>query len=94
MYIAASATIQNVTKRLRSDDPNVETFYKHCRDFLVECEEHIQSRCHIDNFYSLACLSPKVTINLGQPSLIQVISRVPYLKDIVDCQNLDREWRQ
>lgn len=93
--LAATSTIQSIARDIGHDYPDIMTFYAHCRDFLRECVRQILSRFDsIGQFDFLSCLSPEVVQNLTLPSLFPLFERLPYLKDEVDVQQADLEWRQ
>ena len=40
------------------------------------------------------CINPENATALRSPSLAQILARLPYLNDIIQINELDREWRQ
>ena len=96
IYIGVKATeiIQSITNDTGMNHPDVELFYSHCKEFLIECIKQIQSRFDTVKFDFLSCLFPEVAFNLAVPSLSGVYAQLPYLKDVSVLQDADTEWRQ
>lgn len=93
--IAAFSTIQSIVSDVGDDHEDVKVFYSQCQSFLRECIKQIRSRFdNINSFDFLSCLSPEVAKALTLPTLTPVFSKLPYLKDVVDAQQADLEWRQ
>ena len=44
--------------------------------------------------YMVDCINPKNTTALHPPSLAPIIAQLPYLNDIIQVNELDREWMQ
>ena len=93
--IAATDTLNSITKDIGESHPDVQMFLNHCREFLIECVHQIQYRFHdLDKFEFVECLSPSTAYSMKVPSLVHCLKHMPYLKDIVDVHALDSEWRQ
>ena len=90
----AAETIESIAKDI-GYYPDIKMFYSHCRHFLIECVQLIQTKFdQIDKSEFLYCLRPEVAYNLLVPSLSTVYQQLPYLQEIADLSDVDREWRQ
>ncbi len=93
--VAASTTIQEMmTTGARPCD--LDTFRNDCKKFLIECIHQIQVRFDLKSeIHDIAeCLLPRNASSGIPPSLAEITKKLPYVREILDVNELDREWRQ
>ena len=90
--VAATATMQEIKDGAKPED--VAKFQQDCKNFLIEAINQIKRRFDVDSdiFCLLECILPGNASALLPPSLSQVLTKFPFLKEI-DSTKLDLEWR-
>ncbi|XP_028402033.1 uncharacterized protein LOC114524975 [Dendronephthya gigantea] len=97
VYVGPCAidTIRTIEDGIGKDHPDVQLFFTHCRNFQIESVKQILLRFDdCSKFDFLSFLTPVSAYSLSPPSLSQVYSQFPNLKDVADLRETDREWRQ
>eukprot|EP00795_Rhopilema_esculentum_P005735 gene5735-10989_t len=91
--VAASSTLQEMIGARRQD---METFKNDCRNFMIESLKQIKARFDVSSEIHdvVECLQPKNAASLQPLSLRLVTKILPYVKDISNTSDLDREWRE
>ena len=92
--ILATSTLHSIREECEKDHPSISLFLSQCKDFLVEAVHQIQDRfgdCQKLDFLSF--LSPSFAYSLKIPSLSGLFQEMPFLKEIADLQEVDKEWR-
>ena len=91
--VAATTTLQEMTGARSCD---VDTFRNDCKNFLIECIHQIKARFDIKSeIHDIAeSLKPQNASQVAPPSLGPIADKLPYLKESLDIDELDREWRQ
>jgi hypothetical protein len=92
--LGATATIHEIASVAGKAD--VDNFLTTCKNFLIESILQIQSRFDLDDpvHEIVQCLLPSNAAALKPRSLRSICQKLPYLKDTIDLNKLDMEWRQ
>lgn len=92
--MGATATLQEIEVGAKKED--VDKFYTDCKNFLIDSVLQIQSRFDLNAEYHdiVQCLRPCNAANLNPSSLANICEKLPYLKNVIDINRLDMEWRQ
>ena len=92
--LRATDTINGIADDIRRNHPDIQFFYTHCRDFLIETVQQILLRLvDVDKFNFLSFLTPASTYALSLSSLSHVYRKLPYLKDVADMSEAKTERR-
>ena len=91
--MAATATLREIAAGAKED---VSAFRSYCRNFLVESIYQIQKRFDLDaEIHDIVqCTLPQNAASTIPPSLEGICQKLPYLKEILNTEKLDREWRE
>ena len=92
--LQATDTISGIADDIGRDHPDIQLFYTHCRNFLIETVKQILSRFDdVDKFNFLSFLTPASAYVLSPSSLSHMYRKLPYLKDVADMNQAEKEWR-
>ena len=92
--VKASHTMREIIDNLGDKHNDVQMFFSHCKNFLIELVGQIKKRFEdCQNFKFLSCLSPKIAHNLSVPSFAEIYESLPYLTEVADLEDVDKEWR-
>ena len=77
-------------------EEDVSAFRSCCRNFLVESIDQIQKRFDLDaEIHDIVqCTLPQNAASTIPPSLEGICQKLPYLREILNTEKLDREWRE
>ena len=91
--MAATATLREIAAGAKED---VSAFRSHCRNFLVESIYQIQKWFDLDaEIHDIVqCTLPQNVASTIPPSLEGICQKLPYLKEILNTEKLDHEWRE
>eukprot|EP00794_Sanderia_malayensis_P001866 gene1866-2107_t len=92
--MAATNTLSETEMRgARSSD--LQTYRYDCRNFLIEIIHQIQKRFDMKGAYHdmVDCINPKNASTLYPSSLGPIIAKLPYLNNVLQINELDRELR-
>ena len=95
--MSAAATLHEMEagdlENTRSQD--FEQFRTDCKNFCIEAILQIQNRFDLDaEIHTIVqCIVPANAASLKPPSLGPICQQLPYLKDCLNIDALDREWR-
>ncbi len=92
--LEATATLSEIENGAKKED--IDQFLMHCKNFLIESILQVQSRFDIDDpvHEIVQCLLPSNATAIKPRSLGSICQKLPYLKDSIDLDRLDMEWRQ
>ena len=92
--LMATQSLQEIKAGARPND--VQMFQRDCRNFLIEGIIQVKQRFDLkqDILDIVECTLPINAFNLKPPSLNSIAIKLPYLKDIVDLNELDLQWRK
>ena len=92
--LMTSQSLQETKAGARPND--VQMFQRDCRNFLIEGIIQVKQRFDLkqDILDTVECTLPINAFNLKPPSLNSIAVKLPYLKDIVDLNELDLQWRK
>ncbi|KAI4455591.1 hat family dimerization domaincontaining protein-related [Holotrichia oblita] len=92
--LAATQTLQDLKQTLPKEE--ISSFLKNCLSFYIELSTEIKNRFVFTDpiFEIIDILDPLMAQCFKIKSLSSVTSKFPFLKQYIDCQKLDNEWRQ
>ncbi|KAG5890191.1 hypothetical protein JTB14_010654 [Gonioctena quinquepunctata] len=91
--VAAFETIQVLKSENKCDKTEIDVFLKSCLKFYIELISEIKKRFMFTDpiFDFISIVDPRECSKIN--SLLPVIKRFGFLKDFIDIQKLDNEWR-
>ena len=94
MGLMASQSLQEIKAGARPND--AQMFQRDCRNFLIEGIIQVKQRFDLkqDILDIVECTLPINAFNLKPPSRNSIAIKLSYLKDIVDLNELDLQWRK
>ena len=92
--LMASQSLQEIKAGANPND--VQMFLHDCRNFLIEGIIQVKQRFDLKQeiLDIVECTLPENAFNLKPPSLHSIAMKLPYLKDMVDLNELDLQWRK
>lgn len=91
--VGASQTLMESKSTLPEED--VTYFLKNCLNFYIELASQIKNRfVFTDNVFDIIeIVNPLKAQSFNRKSLIDIINKFPFIKEFINCQELDNEWR-
>lgn len=92
--VAASQTFQESKATIPEND--LSSFLKNCLQFYIELCNQIKNRFTFEDdiFDIIEIVDPVKAQSFSVKSLTKVINKFSFLKNYINCQELDNEWRQ
>lgn len=98
IYIGISAThsLDELKKKSCVPQADIDTFFKSILSFYLELVSNIKSRFKFNDiiYDILKIVDPKEAQSFDVKSMNMVFERFPFLKDYLDPQQTDNEWRK
>lgn len=94
--VAAHESILNLKTDENFKENELQLFLKSCKSFYIEIVTEIEKRFSFNDpiFDVIMIVDPKVAQEYKIKSFLPVFKRFAFLKDIINQQELDKEWRQ
>lgn len=94
--ISAHESIILIKMKPNLNRHELETFYKSCQHFYIELVSEIKQRFDFSDsiFDLISIVEPSIAQSYNVKSLGNIFERFPYLKNVVNAQDLDNEWKR
>lgn len=94
--VLATDSFQDLKKKTNIERHDLDSFLKTILSFYIELVKNIKDRFRFEDpiFKITEIIDPKTAQSFETKSLKHILDRFPILKDHVDIQALDNEWRR